>query len=83
MFGFNKTRKTVEGWGVPTDASDIVAGYIVVIFWLYVIARVGYGLSDANEDTRCSIQSLSDVIVSPFYAIGCNLGKDRFLIKLN
>ena len=50
---------------------------------LYMIIRLGSGISDANTSGKCVLRSIGDVMISPMYSIGCNLGKDRFEIKVN
>lgn len=54
-----------------------------IIMSLYIIIRLGAGINHANDSKHCTARSIADVIVAPVYTIGCNLGKDRFEIKLN
>lgn len=49
----------------------------------YIFVRLTYGLADANKPDKCKAKSIGDVIIAPMYTLGCNIGKDRFDIKLN
>jgi hypothetical protein len=50
---------------------------------LYIVARLSYGISVANDPKECRLRSIGDVIIAPMYALGCNIGKDRFDIRVN
>ncbi len=49
----------------------------------WTVGRFTYGLLNANSLDHCRIRSIGDAIVTPMYAIGCNVGKDRFDIRVN
>lgn len=54
-----------------------------IVLLTYIVIRFGIGYQNANNDNDCIIRSVGDVIITPMYALGCNMGKDRFEIKLN
>ena len=54
-----------------------------IIIYLAITVRVFIGMNEANDVGKCTASSINDVLLSPAYALGCNLAKDRFDIKLN
>lgn len=42
-----------------------------------------HGSINANNPNKCKIRKISDFVITAPYAIGCNLFKDRFDLKLN
>jgi hypothetical protein len=54
-----------------------------LVLTCYILFRIGLGINQANKGDKCTINSFADVMITPMYALGCNLGKDRFTIKLN
>lgn len=50
---------------------------------VYIIFRFSLGVYGANSSTECRVKSIGDVIITPMYTLGCNIGKDRFDIKVN
>lgn len=70
--------------GITDEEPNFV--FSLCVFWIWiVICGVGFlqGNQDANNPKDCRVFSVNDVILSPMYALGCNMGKDRFDIKLN
>ena len=65
------------------DDKVVAATVYGFILALYIIIRFSMGISDANLKNKCRLRSLANVINSPMYALGCNLGKHRFDIKVN
>ena len=57
--------------------------FIVIALVTFIILRTGAGLVNANKSEYCIVRSYGDIIVAPFYAIGCQIGKDRFNYRLN
>lgn len=62
---------------------DAPMGFYGVVLACYIIARLGYGISEANNPNGCIVRSIGDVIIAPMYTLGCNIGKDRFEYKVN
>lgn len=56
---------------------------ITIIFVLFLIIRIAIGMHDANDPSQCKANSINDILLLPAYALGCNLAKDRFDLKLN
>lgn len=56
---------------------------IVILIYSFILFRIGVGMHDANKSDECKVHSINDIIISPAYAIGCNMAKDRFDLKLN
>ncbi len=54
-----------------------------ILIYGFCIGRIFYGMADANKESKCVIRSINDVILSPMYALGCNLAKNRWNKKLN
>ena len=65
-----------------TTQSDFAILYGIFLS-LYIICRLGYGIEVANDPKHCRVKSIGDVIIAPMYTLGCNIGKDRFDIKVN
>ena len=55
--------------------------FMFIIGW--VIIRLSHGINVANDPAHCRVKSIGDVIIAPMYTLGCNIGKDRFDIKVN
>ncbi len=67
-----------------SDEKNVELRWAYGIFLAFYIAiRLGLGIFQANDYGKCRIKSIADVIVTPMYALGCNLGKDRFDVRLN
>ena len=60
-----------------------VVGCCAFLFLAYAVISFCTGIHDANNPEECKARSLFDIVKSPIYTVGCNLGKDRFDIKLN
>lgn len=58
-------------------------GFVFAIFIFYSLISFCLGIYHANIPEECKARSLFDIVKSPIYTVGCNLGKDRFDIKLN
>ncbi len=54
---------------------------LILVF--YIAMRLTTGLHEANNPKGCILKSIGDVIITPMYALGCNIGKDRFEIRVN
>ncbi len=69
--------------GIPEDTAWIFTVFTLLLLSIFIPIRVGQGLYDSNKEDECIVQSLGDIAIAPFYAIGCQLGKKRFKIRLN
>ena len=58
-------------------------GICAFLFLAYAFVSFCTGIYHANKPEECKARSLFDIVKSPIYTVGCNLGKDRFDIKLN
>ncbi len=65
------------------DSAAVATFFISLGIWGFIIVRTCIGLDNANKIEKCKVQSVGDVIIAPFYAIGCNIGKKRFDVRLN
>lgn len=72
-----------DGYHYGTKNFTEFAWATVVISLSFIAIRVGVGMYDANTFDKCRVNSISDLLLSPAYIVGCNLAKDRFDIKLN
>ncbi len=45
--------------------------------------QLAWGFWDADDEKKCRIYSIRDFVYTPGYALGCNLAKKRFDVKLN
>lgn len=61
----------------------ITAGFIFAFIILWTGGRLAYGISVANDPQECRMRSIGDFIIAPMYTVGCNIGKDRWNIKVN
>lgn len=66
--------------GIPAIFMAWITAFIVTGF---IIFRIAIGIRDANIPTECKAESINDILLSPAYALGCNLAKKRFDLKLN
>lgn len=80
-------RKRIEkllNWcGVDDVASEMFSWFIIIGIIGFIIARISFGMYEANDTGKCKAETIGDVILSPAYAIGCNISKKRFDFKLN
>jgi hypothetical protein len=80
---YNFYKMVLAKLGMNKDLQEVLASILIMIFWFYAIISFGLGAKLANNDKHCRVHSIGDVLTSPFYALGCNIGKDRFDQKLN
>lgn len=83
--GFNP--RIITRYGETKEDIDTV-NYIFrhifgVVSILIIIGFFIAGSANANRPDKCRIHKISDFIITAPYAIGCNLFKDRFNLKLN
>lgn len=80
-------RKIIKSFllwfGLDEDGADILSWTVVIVLLLVMTVQFIFGISEANKENECKVSSFYDVLVSPAYATGCILNKDRFNIKLN
>ncbi len=55
--------------------------FLFIVTWGF--GRFMFGLSVANDPDHCRMKSIGDFLIAPMYTIGCNIGKDRWDIKVN
>jgi len=67
----------------PSGIGSIFGMFYGVFLSIYIVTRFSIGISSANDPKECILRSIGDVLVTPMYALGCNIGKDRFEIKVN
>lgn len=77
MFKDIKNLKESEIW------KEFGSPVLKMIFCLFLIMQLIVGIIEANDPKECKVNSVLDVIVVPMYALGCNLNKNRFEIKVN
>lgn len=79
--------KTVISYGEPKEDGETVNYIFRHIFGIVsIMLIVGFfihGSINANNPDKCKIHKISDFVITAPYAIGCNLFKDRFDLKLN
>lgn len=75
MFGLNEIDSMGQFQVFPV--------LIIVGIILYGASRLGYGIYNANDMSKCRVKSIGDVLIVPSYALGCQIGKDRFNVRLN
>lgn len=56
---------------------------IAVLIILWALGRFIFGVVVANKDEFCRMKSIGDFLIAPSYTIGCNIGKDRWDVKVN
>jgi hypothetical protein len=69
--------------GMVEEVALIFSWFLAVGIVAFVMVRIGIGMSDANDKDKCVVHSIGDIMLSPAYAIGCNISKERFNIHLN
>jgi hypothetical protein len=78
------TRWILKIVGIKNEEALDFFSIMIFTFWLlWAIGSFLYGVDRANKPKECLVKSISDVLWSPMYALGCNLGKDRFEYNLN
>lgn len=83
---YKLAKKLVIKFGMDKDDdlnTPMVAIVFMIIFYTYVVINLYSGYNDANAEPKCKVQNIGQILVSPIYAIGCNLGKNRFNKRLN
>jgi len=76
-------EKKLVNLGIEDFIADIFSWYITIFIMGFFIFRVGIGMHNANEDGECIVRRVNDILISPFYAPGCNMAKNRCEYKLN
>ena len=71
-----KFRKSHPKW--DKNDLDCATGLTCMIVYAFIIIRTGMGYEGANNTRECRVESIGDIVMAPFYALGCNLGKKRF-----
>lgn len=74
---YKKSLSANDEW-----ANDLAV--VTLVIWTIVII-IGFcgGVTDANDSHKCEVRSIGVTALSLPYAVGCFIGKDRFLIKYN
>jgi len=77
-------EKIMKKIGINEGAAlEVLSVLLLIVTWLFLVIRLGMGVHDSNKPNKCIVKNFNDIIISPVYAIGCNLGKDRFNKRLN
>lgn len=76
-------EKSLSNAGMDREGSEIISWFITVIIYGIMIACLGVGLSNSNDPKECRVTSIANTVLSFPYVLGCNLGKDRWNIKIN
>lgn len=84
LLGFEKEYKNDCGTQVEEES---VRMYLPIILTGLTIASIIAwfiaGSINANKENKCIINNIAEFVITAPYAIGCNLFKNRFDIKLN
>lgn len=78
---YRKYGKAIYGDKNPPDdqvAAGVATLFTCIFLYGFIIGRTWYGIYKANNPSECHVKSIADIIVAPFYALGCNIGKDRW-----
>lgn len=80
-------RKLIEKYflylGMDQEPATVFSWLSAIILIAFIVFRIGEGVHEANDVSRCKASSINDILLSPAYALGCNLAKNRFDIRLN
>ena len=80
-------RKLIEKlflkMGMDEMTAEFFSWFAFIFLLIFICVRIGIGVHDANDPKECKAYSINDILLSPAYALGCNLAKDRFDLKLN
>ena len=74
-FNKNINKEYYNGNQFPLLWGILLSGYIII--------RLIIGYAHANKPDKCVVKNIGEVLIAPMYTLGCNVGKDRFNIKLN
>ena len=74
---WNKRARSYEE--VPHEFTSLLATFTII--WGLLSFILGVAVAD-NPD-YCRMKSIGDFMIAPAYAIGCNIGKDRWDIRVN
>lgn len=69
--------------GFEPDFAEVLISTIKIFFTIFIVLQFIWGIAVANDSNKCKVNSFFDVLTMPSYALGCNLGKNRFEFKLN
>lgn len=84
MLGYKTVKKYVVNTGMKDKETILITTWaILLLFWGFIFIRLIMGLDGSNKRNECVAKSIGDLITAPIYSIGCQIGKERFLIKLN
>lgn len=62
---------------------EVTAGFLTFFIFSWILYRLIFGIMNANSSSHCIVRSIGDIIIAPMYTLGCNIGKDRFEIRVN
>lgn len=80
---YNFSKKLLAKIGADKDCQEIVGMLLTMCIWILMLIGFITGYSQANNEKLCRATNIGEIILSPMYALGCNIGKDRFDQKLN
>lgn len=69
--------------GVDEFDAKFISFFTSLTIGILLVVQFCLGLAHANNPDKCNVKSIGDIIIAPTYAIGCNINKERFYIKLN
>lgn len=75
------TDATEDRYGSKPHGDTVMVLYMSLV--IFAVIRLGLGFSGANDPNECVVRTYGDVIIAPFYFVGCQLGKERFNYRLN
>lgn len=81
--GYQTIKKLLLKTGIDEIGAEMFSAVLTMFLWTFIGVRLSQGIYYANHENRCIVESYADVIIAPFYAVGCNLGKKRWKYKLN
>ena len=76
-----RTLGLEPGFGNKVYNDGAILIFIFVFLW--VVGRFTFGAFNANNPRYCRMKSIGDFLIAPSYTIGCNIGKDRWDIRVN
>lgn len=75
--------KRFRATGMDDEGSTIFSWFLTVTIYCVMIGCFINGLDKANDPKECRVTSIANTVLSFPYALGCNVGKDRWNIKIN
>ena len=80
---FKLWEKLFLALGAGEVLADALNLFLTGVSAFFIIVWFLVGAMDANIASECRINKLADIVFTAPYALGCNLFKDRFDVKVN